>query len=368
MLSGIPLPNAPAGNFQEGFKNANELSRQLLENRMKNLQNQYYGPNIESEMALRGAQTNELNTMTPLKAAELGLKNQFYPSDIKSQMAFRGAQTNKLNTMTPLEAAELRTRNEFLPQTLQSDITYKNAMADWRKSGGMGGMGVDQKAAQGFNNQLRMDHPDWTPEQINDASNAYYEGRNTLSDGTPLPPLSGQAEDRLTKITNKNAPVAVRNQAANYDVLYTDLKDFDIEAVKSFAGPQGKVRLAQAKAKMLVNPDDPSIDPMARRFISAMNQAIYNMDSMRKAFGTSVVPEYVYKTIGRLTNPTDSIFNDPSQVEKNYKAVVDQVKKNRDLYFQKSKKGVTAGVENENENEKIQEWGRDANGKAIRIS
>lgn len=345
-------------------KATNALAKQELEN-------QYYAPNIKSEINQRNAITEGQNIHNKYLPEEYRVANalnqqkyEWNPRNWESENANRNALTKKYNTMTPLEAEELRIKNRFAPETIQADIDSKKAIANWRRSGGFGGMGVDQKAAQGFNQQLAKDHPDWTPEQINDASNAYYEGRNTFSDGTDLPPLSGQAEDIFTKIHNKNAPVAVRNQAANYDVLTRDLEDFDIDAVKAMAGAQGKAKLAYAKAKMLTNPNDPSIDPMARRFLASMNQAILNMDSMRKAFGTSVVPDYVYNTIGRLTNPSDSIFNDATQIENNYKSVVRQIKKNRDLLMEKAKKGVTAAPK---ESENIQKWGRDANGRPIRI-
>ncbi|HMG16966.1 MAG TPA: hypothetical protein VK590_16025, partial [Saprospiraceae bacterium] len=77
-------------------------------------------------------------------------------------------------------------------------------------------------------------------------------------------------------------------------------------------------------------------------YLSAMRQAIINMDQMRKTFGTSVVPDYVFKTIGSLTNPNDSIWNDKTQVKKAYKDVVNTMKKNRDLLTQKYRSGINA--------------------------
>lgn len=58
MISGIPLPGAPAGSFQEGMKNANELSKQVMENRIKNVQSQFAPITVPAEAASKLAYAN----------------------------------------------------------------------------------------------------------------------------------------------------------------------------------------------------------------------------------------------------------------------------------------------------------------------
>jgi hypothetical protein len=154
--------------------------------------------------------------------------------------------------------------------------------------------------------------------------------------------MSGTAGQLFQNVTGKNATAAVKNQATQMDVLVDNLHDFDIDSLAKMAGPKGRIKLAQARAMMAANPDDPNIDPDARNALTAINQSILNMDQLRKAFGTSVVPDYVYKTMGRLSNPTDSIWNDPTQVRKNFGALVKAMEKNKDLLMAKVQRGVAA--------------------------
>ena len=357
----LPLANPlydvlPGGGIVTSMRGSNALHQEMLNAKAKELENQiqqikmpyvqpqeaaalekaqlynkWYGPDIQSQIGLRGAQTNKLNTMTPIEAEQMRLSNQLAQG------------------MNPLQIDQLRLQNKYYPQLTEAQINQQNALANWR---GMGGAtaGVAQKDLNAFNQQLRMDNPQRPNEdlmsynrRINQLQSAYLEGSNSFN-GLPIPNLSGSGRQLLTTVQNRNAPTAIKNQAAQMDVLVNDLKDFDIDAVKALAGPEGKAKLAYAKAQMAINPDDPTIDPMARRFITAMNQSIVNMDSMRKAFGTSVVPDYVYKTIGRLTNPADSIWNDATQVGQNYKKLVETMEKNKNLLMEKVKKGVTATV------------------------
>lgn len=320
-----------------------------------NLENQYYAPDMESQINNRNALTqgqNIENKYMPDKLrlgnAFAELQNRYYGPNIESEIGSRNALTRKTNTMLPLEKQELELKNKFYPQLTQADINYKNM------GGGRGS--VAQKDLMAFNNQLQMDNPIKPNEdvnayndRINAMSDAYGKGQEALSDGTKLPPLSWKAQQLQNNVMNRNVPAAVRNQLSSMDVLVNDLSNFDIDAVKSFTGPIGKAKLGYAKAQMVVNPDDPKIDPMARRYISAMNDTIINMDQMRKSFGTSVVPDYVYKTVGKLTNPNSSIWNDSTQVAKSFDDVVKTMSRNRDMLKKQYRQGlaIPSGSNNE---------------------
>lgn len=344
----LPLPPIyPGGDFLASMAAGNAVKQSSLANEAARLQNQYYGPNIQSEINKRLAETKGIditNQYLPdkLKLANAfsQLQNQYYAPNIQSEIANRNALTQKYNTMTPLEAEELRLKNQFYPDVTKSSIEAQKALSNYRATGGAS-MGVGQKELMGLERQLQMEHPEWSPQMTNQAASAYLSDQNQLPTGEMLPPLSGLGQTYIAQIRRRAAPVAIQNQSAQMDVLYDELNNFDIDAVKSFAGPRGKAKLMEAKAKMALNPNDPTIDPMARRFISAMNQSIINMDAMRKAFGTSVVPDYVYQTLGKLTNPASSVWDDPEQVGKNYQKVLESIKRTRDMISEKAKYGAT---------------------------
>ncbi|HMG15372.1 MAG TPA: hypothetical protein VK590_08005 [Saprospiraceae bacterium] len=331
----------------------NALSKQALENK-------YYGPNIESEINNRNALTEGQNIHNKYLPDEYRLANQlnqqkfeWNPRNWTSENASRNAEAKKINEMLPLEIEKMKVENQFRPQSEQARINYQNM------GGGRGS--VEQKDLAALNNQLQIDNPIQTNEnqqqyaqRISSLSDAYGSGSTILPDGTSLKPLSWRAQQIQNSIMNRNIPVAARNQLINMDSLVQDMNDFDIDAVASFAGPKGKANLIKAQAQMAVDPDDPSIDPKARRYLSAMKQSIINMDQMRKSFGTSVVPEYVYNTIGKLTNPNDSIWNDKTQVKKAYNDVLKTMSKNRDLLRSKYRGGLNSSIVDNSSSNNIQ--------------
>jgi len=225
----LPLPNPPgaAGGIVDAMNEINMLKRRQLENR-------FYAPNIESEINQRNALTkgqNITNEYLPdklrLANAFSQMQNQFYPEVTRSEIAGRNALTNKYNTMTPLEAAELRIKNEFLPQTLKSEIDARNALSNYRGMGGIG-MGTGGKEEFMFQNFVARDNPQLQndPSKVYEAANALREGRDRLSDGTPLNPLSPASRasyDRLSKAgTYAGAAVPLMKAAsaeAEIDVL-----------------------------------------------------------------------------------------------------------------------------------------------------
>jgi len=356
----------PGGPLVTGAQGVNALIKSGLEN-------QYYGPNMQSQIEQRNALTqgqNIENQFSPERLAQANKmaaqQNQFYAPNIQSEIASRQAQTNRLNQMTPQEVQQMQlgnqkqaTLNKFLPQSEEARIAEEKAKSSYYQMGG-GRTSADQKNYSALQNQIMMDNPGMDPVAANQAASA-------LIAGEPMPSnvkVSGLTNDQVTKITGKNAPAALKNQAANIDILLSDLKGFDIDAFKNFAGPSGKAALMFAKARMATNPDDPNIDPVARRYFSGLNDVVANMDSMRKAYGTSVVPDYVYKTLGKLSNPNDDIWNDPKQVQMNWDSVMKRVQKNRDMLMEKVKHGVTASSPEEQKGNTVK-WKR-VNGQLVK--
>src|SRR5690348_7440573 len=255
MALDIPLPAPPPGGFYGGMTAANKLARQFMEN-------QYYGPNIESEMGYRNALAkgqNIKNQYLPQKLqlanAFQQLQNQFYapniqseiasrnalanrqniesqflPENIRSQISNRNALTQQYETMTPLKAQELEQKNKFYPELTQADIAQKNATANFRNMGG-GRMGVDQQAIQGLKNQIMQDNPGMDFQIANQIAGAALSGENVLPSGEQIPKLSGTVQSMLANINKKHSTAAIQNQAANMDILSKDMNDIDITPI-----------------------------------------------------------------------------------------------------------------------------------------
>lgn len=210
----LPLPKVlydvgPGGGIVTSMGGGNALAHNMLKKK-------YYAPEMESQINNRNAITegqNIANQYAPdrlqLANAFAQMRNQFYVPNIQSEINSRNALTNKTTTMTPLEAEQLRLKNEWYPKSEQASINWKN-------SGGSSG-GVGQKELSGFQNQLSKDHPEWSPEELNQAANAYLSGDETLPDGSPLPPLGGNAGAIADQIAKRRttAPLVTQGVKAN---------------------------------------------------------------------------------------------------------------------------------------------------------
>lgn len=122
--------------YSQALRKANSLQYEQLQKRMQELQNQYYGPrqqaeiahqnlvnqyygpDMESLMGQRRAQTNEINSLLPGRVTELNQKNQMYIPDMQSQVALRNAQTGNypyINRLTAAQAAEKEAEIPYIP-------------------------------------------------------------------------------------------------------------------------------------------------------------------------------------------------------------------------------------------------------------
>lgn len=92
MALNIPLPNPQSltGDIADVY---NELTNRALNKKKQELFNKYYAPEKESQINLRGAQTNKLNVMTPLEAKQRELENQYIPTKYENQT--RNSLTNQ---------------------------------------------------------------------------------------------------------------------------------------------------------------------------------------------------------------------------------------------------------------------------------
>jgi len=244
----LPLPQVvadvgPGGGIVTGMQGMNALNKSALEN-------QYYAPNMQSQIDYRNALTQGQgieNQFMPdklkLANAFAQLQNQYYGPKTQSDINYNNALTNKMMTMTPLEAQQLQLANQYYPQKTQANINSQNAMANYRNMGGTG-MGVGQKQIMGLQQQLSREHPDWNPQQTNQAASAYIVGDNQLPDGTQLPPISGIGQAYVDQIVKQGTTAQGLNQqrfAATTDAILDKGNEL-MPSVSKYAGALGKAQ------------------------------------------------------------------------------------------------------------------------------
>jgi hypothetical protein len=225
---------------------------------------------------------------------------------------------------------------------LKSQIAEQNALANWYKNRpltGMGG-GVALKNTMAVGQQIMRENPGMSLDQANQIAGAYMMGSQTLPDGSPLPPMSDYTRQLVTNVNTKNAPAAVQNQAANMNVLAQDVNDIDITPIQKFAGLPGRLDAAKYRAMMTAGEPVPQ---EYRDYLSFQGVASqFAMDALRKGFGTSVVPEYVYATLGQASNPGSTWWHDPKQVAANWKRTTDWINSNAKRYTNIAQHGIGA--------------------------
>jgi hypothetical protein len=145
--------------------------------------------------AIRGVQAKYAEPMASQDLQKAKLYNQYYGPNIQSEMGFRNAQTSKLNMMTPLEAQELKLKNQFYPDLTKAQMNMYNM-------GGRGGIGTGGREELMFQSFVSKDNPQLgnDPAKIYEASNVLRQGGNKLSDGTPINPLSPAAQSSLDRV------------------------------------------------------------------------------------------------------------------------------------------------------------------------
>ncbi len=193
----IPLPMTGMSALRRGMESNQDMISKMLLGR----QNQ---ERIEQEK-LANAQMNQYRMGNlDVSKQELGLKNQLHP---------------------------------FQMELLKQKVLSEKALEEQRKRnpGGLGGVG--QKEEMFFQNLVAKDNPQLgnDPNRIYEASNALREGRDILSDGTKLNPLSPASQssfDRLTKGTTYSGAVvpilkANQSEAELHTIMEMANKDFE---------------------------------------------------------------------------------------------------------------------------------------------
>jgi hypothetical protein len=191
-------------NLSTGYQ-AGQLPAQLERKRQQEeIANAFKKLQLEEEPKKFGEESQGRQLENALNKFKVQQEPQRFGSE-QSTAAFARAlsqaNTNKINTLTPLEATDQSLKNAWYPKLSQSTIDSQKELAKLRASG-VSGLGTGGREEMLFQNLIAKDNPNLTPEQSYEASNALREGRNTLVDGTKINPLSPAAQasfDRLTR-------------------------------------------------------------------------------------------------------------------------------------------------------------------------
>jgi hypothetical protein len=68
------------------------------------------------------------------------------------------------------------------------------------------------------------------------------------------------------------------------------------------------------------------------------------MDALRKGFGTSVVPGYVYATLGKAANPASVWWHDPKLVDQEWNKTKEWINNNAKRMTKLGTQGLSANI------------------------
>ncbi len=369
----LPLPKVVADTEPGG--NALAALRHMYAAQKEQQEAQYYAPNIQSEInnrnALTQGQTIENQYMPEklqLANAYQTLQNKMYVPNMQSEINSRNALTNKTNTMTPLEAKELELKNQYFPQTTQAEIEQKKAQANYYGMGGPG-MGVGQKEMMGFRRQLINEHPNWTPQQADQAASGYINGQTQLPDGTQLPPISGVGQSYVDQIVKRGTTAQGLNQqrfAATTDAILDQGKDL-VPSVVQYAGALGKAKGGIDAVQSSLGENTPQYQDyiyFTRTFVP------YAAGEMMRALGVNAsdTQKSLYQ---KVINPI-SWDQNPQGALENYNRMTKLFKETAAKTVGKSTGEIRSSLRNNDTSSNsvpvTKKWGRDANGKLIQVS
>lgn len=184
---------------------ANKNYAEQLANQLQQYNVQYAPRNLENEALAKEIQ-NRINTPYAENA------NRAFLADIGNKEATTGLTTQ--NTL------KQKILNDFLKQREQAEIDELKARGQYYAGGGSGGS-TGSKDYQSYLNNIGLDNPNLSQNQIREAADVLAKGGNQLSDGTPLNPMSigtKSAFDRAIKATTTAQQINLSNSANQADV------------------------------------------------------------------------------------------------------------------------------------------------------
>lgn len=338
---------------------------QLQRGKITDAQARYAEPMERNRLYALQTQNKYLDPQLAASLYALQTQNKYLPDKLRLENQHQGLanihQGQENQIFMPEHQTDLeykRHQNNWYDREAQSRIDAQKSLGEYRSAGGAGQRfaPADIKRLNAFDYELKRANPTWDDETLRKASDAYLSGNKEIEvpitrqglGGAPqiipnkmnLPELGGRAQQLLTQIHKSNSTAAIQNQAASLANTSNELSGIDISPAMKFAGIKGKADYLYQKA-------NPSARTEAWRDYDAFRNvdAVMVMDTLRKSLGTSVVPGYVYETIGKFSNPNDEMWDDPAQVEKKWKTLTGWVEKNASNVKKQADRGATVGLD-----------------------
>ncbi len=328
MFSPIPLPNM---NDNHQFNDVMDFYQTMKARKAQQAQ-------FEQEMKLKQEQLNFNKQMQPLKLDLLRAQIE----GARNRPEHLGGVAGEIEDLEKLKQkyGENSFQYKLAERAFNSQVTSRESLSNMRDNPNRFAP-AQVKNVTAFQDQIKKDFPQYSDEEIGQVSDAYLAGKDEVN-GKKLPPLSATANALLNPIYKGSSTTAIQNQAANLNSTYNELKNIDIEPLKDFAGAEGKVKYLYQKA-------NPSSRTQSWRDYDAFKTStqILAMDTLRKGFGTSVVPEYVYSTLGQLSNPNSSIWDDPEQVQTRWNKTLEWLQRASKSSTKQARFGATVSLDDE---------------------
>lgn len=169
------------------------------------MESPYYGINAKYESTKKEID-NDIQKLNRQKALA---ESPYYATNAKSQ----AERTRIDNDLEKLKRQKELVESRYTDQMAKAKLESEKALAQQRKTGGARAGGVSGQLMNQLMQQIQLENPNFTPEQINEAANAYIEGRNTLDDGTQLKPPGGIISTKLNEIAKHEYSTTLVNQA-----------------------------------------------------------------------------------------------------------------------------------------------------------
>lgn len=285
-----------------------------------------------------------LKTLPALLQAELGTAQS--TALIKGEEAKFAPQTAEADYFKKLadlakvqmDAQKLSAELPYAARMAEAEVGQKEAMAQYYNMGGSN-IGVGANEIRGLKYQVSRENPNWDEVTVDAATSAYLDG--SYKD-LGLPPPSGQVMTMVAQSNKRNSTAEIQNKASNLDVLAKSYENINIDPIKEYAGTDGQAKAYKYAVEMAAGRDVPQ---SYRDYLTFKSVTQYfNMDQLRASFGTSVIPDYVQRTLGGASDPTSTWWKDSKQVDNDWNSTKKWLQNETKAYMAKATKGVGADI------------------------
>jgi len=401
IFTNIPMPEYQ--NFYDQIlsrrKSQNELSRQELENK-------YYSPNIESEMANRNALTRGYdiaNKYSPdrlrLANEHATLENQYYVPNIKSEMDLRNATAQEKRAEIPyiptkyaIQGKNVSLRERELNDKVQdrfkawSQTPQGQQIIANRPDMAETVLNLMENQARTLNNGnplTSFPSENYSANSLNTIPSTQSGNGNPISQvpsqqniltnsrgkEIPAPPLGAPRKQLIKDIQKGSAdsyamkylPADTKKRlfagARFKSTVPSVLQNFN--QAKYYFSPEGKIQLGKDEIAAATNKRVPPQLQAYRKFVQGLEQL-----KVQGAFLEGVPADQESRRNYAKVYDIDKFFNNPIDAYDSLNYAINLA----NMADEANQQSISEVQNREAANGNVQQWGRDKSGNAIRIS